>query len=164
MKKINRNSFFAASANPPTENDEDTSTTEATEPIEVDGDVSHDAETENKHEKEQRKFQSRWASLYNTWLTYDREKNKMFCTKCISIGANNTMTVGCDNFKTSTLTRHAASSDHLKAIMAKTERKNLSASVNRVCTKEERAIVAALKTIYFLAQEGIALSKYTNTD
>jgi hypothetical protein len=47
-------------------------TTEANEPIEVDDDVSHEA-SENK---EQGKFQSRWASLY-TWLTYDKDKNSM---------------------------------------------------------------------------------------
>jgi hypothetical protein len=28
----------------------------------------------------------------------------MYCSKCISIGANNTMTVGCDNCKASSLT------------------------------------------------------------
>jgi hypothetical protein len=66
----------------------DTGTTiEANEPIEVDDDVSHEA-SENK---EQGKFQSRWAGLY-TWLTYDKDKNKMCCSKCISIGANNTIT------------------------------------------------------------------------
>jgi hypothetical protein len=53
--------------------------------------------------KEQGKFQSHWASLY-TWLTYDKDKNKMYCSKWISIGANNTMTAGCDNFKPSSLT------------------------------------------------------------
>ena len=74
-------------------------TTEANEPIEVDDDVSHEA-SENK---EQGKFQSCWANLY-TWLTYDKDKNKMYCSKCISIGANNTMTAGCDNFKTSSIT------------------------------------------------------------
>jgi adenylate cyclase len=31
-----------------------------------------------------------------------------------------------------------------------------------VCNKEESAITVALKTVYFFAQEGIALSKYTN--
>ena len=72
---------------------------ETNEPIEVDDDVSHEA-SENK---EQGKFQSRWASLY-TWLTYNKDKNKMYCSKCISIGANNTMTAGCDNFKISSLT------------------------------------------------------------
>jgi hypothetical protein len=77
-------------------------------------------------------------------------------------GANNIMTVGCDHFKTSTLTRHAASADHQKTIIAPKERSNLSTSVNRVCNKEESAITVALKSVYFLAQEGIALSKYTN--
>jgi len=42
------------------------------------------------------------------------------------------MTAGCDNFKTSTLTRHAARADHQKAIIAPKERSNLSTSVNRV--------------------------------
>ena len=28
----------------------------------------------------------------------------MYCSKCISIGTNNTMTAGCDYFKTSSLT------------------------------------------------------------
>ena len=110
-------------------------TTEANEPIEVDDDVSH----ETSENKEQGKFQSCWASLY-TWLTQDKDKNKMYCSKCISIGANNIMTAGCDNFKISTLTRHAASADHQKAIIAPKERSNLSTSVNRVCNKEESAI------------------------
>ena len=60
---------------------------EANEPIEVDDDVSH----ETSENKEQGTFQSCWASLY-MWLTYDKDKNKMYCSKCISIGANNTMT------------------------------------------------------------------------
>ena len=68
------------------------------------------------------------------------------------------MTAGCDNFKISTFT----SADHQRAIIAPKERYNLSTSVNRVCNKEESAITVALKTVYFLAQEGIALSKYTN--
>ena len=83
-------SFFTTSEkeNPWSEDETDTgTTTEANEPIEVDYDVSHEA-SENK---EQGKFQSCWVSLY-TWLTYDKDKNKMYCSKCISIGANNTMT------------------------------------------------------------------------
>jgi hypothetical protein len=95
-------SFFTTSEkeNPWSEDETDTgTTTEANEPIEVDDDVSHKA-SENK---EQGKFQSHWVSLY-TWLTYDKDTNKMYCSKCISIGANNTMTAGCDNFKTSSLT------------------------------------------------------------
>jgi hypothetical protein len=65
--------FFAPmlKENPWSEDETNTGTTkEVNEPIEVDGDVSHEA-SENK---EQGKFQSRWASLY-TWLTYDKDKN-----------------------------------------------------------------------------------------
>jgi hypothetical protein len=94
-------SFFTTSEkeNPWSEDEMDTgTTTEVNEPIEVDDDVSH----EDSENKEHGKFQSHWASLY-TWLTYDKDKNKMYCSKCISIGANNTMTAGCDNFKTSSL-------------------------------------------------------------
>jgi hypothetical protein len=67
-------SFFTSEKeNPWSEDETDTSTTtEANEPIEVDDDVSHAA---NKN-KEQGKFQSRWASLY-TWLAYDNDKNKV---------------------------------------------------------------------------------------
>ena len=94
-------SFFTTSEkeNPWSEDETNTgTTTEANEPFEVDDDVSHEA-SENK---EQGKFQSCWASLY-TWLTYNNDKNQMYCSKCISIGANNTMIAGCDNFKTSSL-------------------------------------------------------------
>jgi hypothetical protein len=74
-------SFFTTSEkeNPWSEDETDTgTTTEVNEPIEVDDEISHEA-NENK---EQGKFQSRWASLY-TWLTYDNDKNKMYCSKCI---------------------------------------------------------------------------------
>jgi len=120
--------FTSEKENPWSEDETDTGTTrEVNEPIEVDDDISHKASEYKEHGK----FQSRWASLY-TWLTYNKDKNKMYCSKCISIGANNIMTAGCDNFKTSTLTRHAARADHQKAIIAPKERSNLSTSVNRV--------------------------------
>jgi uridine phosphorylase len=66
---------------------------------------------------EQRNFQERWKSMYN-WLSYDGDKKLMFCTLCKVIGVENAMTVGTNNFKTSTLTHHAASSDHQKVLIA----------------------------------------------
>jgi hypothetical protein len=67
--------------NPRSEDETDTgTTTEVNEPIEVDDDVSHEA-SENK---EQGKFPTRWSSLY-TWLTYDKDKNKMYCSKLLKI-------------------------------------------------------------------------------
>ena len=79
--------FTSEKENPCSEDETDSgtcTTTEVNEPIEVDDDVSHKA-SENK---EQGKFQSCWASLY-MWLRYDKDKNKMYCSKCISIGASN---------------------------------------------------------------------------
>ena len=76
-------SFFTTSEkeNPWSEVETDTgTTTETNEPFEVDDNVSHEA-SENK---EQGKFLSRWSSLY-TWLTYDKDKNKMYCSKLLKI-------------------------------------------------------------------------------
>ena len=55
-------SFFTTSEkeNPWSEDETDTGTTEANEPIEVCDDVSHEA----SEKKEQGKFLSRWSSLY----------------------------------------------------------------------------------------------------
>jgi hypothetical protein len=66
--------------------------------ITVDDDVSHEA-SENLNKES---F-SPVGPVYTRELTYVKDKNKMYCSKCISIGANNTITAGCDNFKTSSL-------------------------------------------------------------
>ena len=75
-------SFFTSEKENPWSEDETNTgtTTEANKPIEVYDDVSHEA-SENK---EQGKFPSRWSSLY-TWLTYDKDKNKMYCSKLLKI-------------------------------------------------------------------------------
>jgi hypothetical protein len=51
------------------------------------------------------------------------------------------MTLGTNNFKTSTLTRHASSADHQKALIASKEGSNMDASINTVVTKEENGIM-----------------------
>ena len=64
-----------------------------------------------------RKFQDRWGSLF-PWVTYESKENQMFCKLCRDIGTENMMKLGTNNFKTSTLTRHASSADHQKALIA----------------------------------------------
>ena len=66
---------------------------------------------------ELRKFQDRWCSLF-PGVTYESKENKMFCKLCQDMGAENAMALGTNNFKTSTLTRHASSADHQKALIA----------------------------------------------
>ena len=60
---------------------------------------------------EMRKFQLHWLQLHK-WLKFDSKLNKMFCQVCIDAKLSNAMTLGTQNFKTSTLTRHIKSADH----------------------------------------------------
>ena len=49
-----------------------------------------------------RKFQLHWLQLHK-WLKFDSKLNKMFCQFCIDAKLSNAMTLGTQNFKTSTL-------------------------------------------------------------
>lgn len=46
--------------------------------------------------------------------------------------------------------------------MAPREQENLKKTVENVHNKEEKAIVIAMKAVYWLSKEGIALSKYSS--
>ena len=70
------------------------------------------------------------------------------------------MVQGTDNFRTSTLTRHVVGPDHQNAIKSGTERGNMQKAVNKALNKEEKGVIVALKTVYWLAKEGLPLSKY----
>ena len=76
------------------------------------------SKTESKP-TEIRKFQPRLLAV-NKWLVYNNNKNKMYCESCIDAKLCCALTSGTDNFKTSTLTRHVASADHQRAILAPT--------------------------------------------
>ena len=91
----------------------DESNQDSTEDIAIAGNSDNTSDTP----VELRKFQDRWYSLF-PWVTYESKENKMFCKLYQDIGAENAMTLGTNNFKTSTLTRHASSADHQKALIA----------------------------------------------
>lgn len=74
----------------------------------------------------------------------------------------NIFTTGNTNFRTSTLTRYKISIGHQRAIMAPREQENLKTTVENVHNKEEKAIVIAMKAVYWLSKEGIALSIYSS--
>lgn len=108
---------------------------------------------------EKRDFQPRWLQQHH-WLRYDKSQNKMICKLCSKIGAKNALSLGTDNFKTSTLYRHTTHKDHQRALIAPKEGKNFKQAVNKVLTNEEKGITTALKMVYWLTQEGMPLSKY----
>ncbi|XP_045216125.2 zinc finger protein 862-like [Mercenaria mercenaria] len=110
------------------------------------------SEPENSGEKlnktsEKRSFHKNWLIDY-TWLSYNENDNAMTCTLCVKHKKSNALTTGkCNNFKTSTLSRHAESSDHKAAATAKSMTGTLEKSVEKVYDEKEKAVVKALKSI-----------------
>ena len=135
-----------------------TSVTDETENV---VDMTEDIELKDDPSSEVRKFQRQWLQLHH-WLQYDPKENKMYCKLCIESKLTNAMTRGTQNFKTSTLTRHISSADHSRAVEAPKQRKDLKTTVEKALTKEEEAVVVAMKAVFFLVQEDLPLSKYTN--
>ena len=123
--------------------------------------VSESADQCSQSPSDSRRFQSRWVQQY-PWLTYDSDKKKMFCQLCIDAGLSNAMTNGTDNWKASTITRHIASGDHQRAILAPTEWKMMQKAVGKAMNKEEEAIILAMKGVYWLTQEDMPLTKYSS--
>ena len=71
-------------------------------------------------------------------VTFDFDSPKNHWLFSVSDDA---MTLGTQNFKTSTLTRHIKSADHTRAIQAPKQRKEMKAAVEKALTKEEEVIM-----------------------
>ena len=64
--------------------------------------------------KKKYKFQKDWVKNW-PWVNNDAEKG-MVCELCMQHTKQNSLTTGCLNFHTSTLERHATSTDHQLAV------------------------------------------------
>ena len=106
-----------------------------------------------------RNFQKGWLMQY-PWLKYDHNLDLMFCNICIGIKANNAMTQGTNNFRTSTLSRHLTCDDHKHALNVPKEKKSMEEATKRAFSKEEKAVFIAMKAVYWLCQESLPIHKY----
>ena len=113
--------------------------------------------------KKERVFQSTWQSKY-TWLAYDADKKIMTCKICVQARKSNAFTQGNSNFRTSTLSRHAASSDHQAALVGKSMESSFTKAIESSLKAKEKGVEVALKSIYWLAncKEGISTHKYSS--
>lgn len=75
----------------------------------------------------------------------------MFCKLCKKNGKNNTMTEGCETFKTNSMTRHENTSDHKSSIKAPELRIDFQTAVKKANTNEDLAMLMAIKSVYWLA-------------
>lgn len=111
-----------------------------------------------------RKFQHQWTtdSKYKEWLQYDPKDEQMTCSVCIKTNKKNPFTQGCRNFRTSTLTRHMSSSDHVNAMKDSVEQVNFRRTIETAMDDKKSAVIAAMRCVYWLAKEKIATMKYSS--
>lgn len=107
----------------------------------------------------ERKFQPKWFQMY-PWLEFDSAEGKMTCKICKTANKNNIFTKGTNNFRTSNITDHMKSNEHKSALIIPSLRKNLEQAEKNVANEKEKAAIIALKTVYWLAVEDVALVKF----
>ncbi len=123
----------------------------------LDDDQLPDDQPEVKKKKSAVKFQQSWTDQYQ-WLHL--LNGKMFCKLCEAAGLKNVFTEGTDNFRTSTLIRHAAGTDHQEACRRATLRTDMSKAVRKAFSQSDEAVKVAMKTVYWATKEHLALNKY----
>ena len=109
---------------------------------------------------EKRQFISSWKKEF-PWVTYNREEG-MRCQYCIDAGKKNAFTKGCDKFKKDALSKHALTVDHRAAIEAKSSRRDMQRALAHSYRDQELAIIAALKTVYFMAKNNLPNDHFTD--
>jgi len=110
-----------------------------------------------------RSFRQSWLTQFN-WLTYDDGKNAMFCSLCIKHKKNNAFTsqMGCTDFQHSSLTRHVQGKCHELAVIASKQQLVFKKAVTNAHSKTSDGLIAQLKTVMYLVQQGLALDKFTS--
>ena len=83
----------------------------------------------------------------------------MLCELCTRFGKQSSFTTGCTNFRTSSLTKHAESTEHRNALLASNMQTDLKRTMARALTHQEEAITTAQKTVYWLTTENVATRK-----
>ena len=106
------------------------------------------------------KFQDKWLTTHLSWLNFDKEKNRMFCSLCIRAKKVNAFTFGTDNFRTSTITMHISGGDHKVTVCSSEQAGDIKISIEKQLSDKEQAVVSAMKCVYFMIKQGYASSGY----
>ena len=112
--------------------------------------------TKIKKDDIKRSFQTEWLTKY-AWIKY--EDGEMYCSVCKAFKKKNTLTSGSTNFCTSTLVRHIESRDHRESVIARQSGQRMEMMIKKSFSKD-KSLIAALRTVYFMAKQDIASIKY----
>lgn len=87
----------------------------------------------------------------------------MFCTLCEKHGKGGPWVSGTDNFRVKTIERHLNSNEHKEAMTAQApDQQVLPSTFTASMQRRHRAIVSALRTVYWIVTEEIANRKYAS--
>ena len=104
-----------------------------------------------------------WEKTF-PWVYYDPSRRAMLCRTCVKHKKNNVFTnSGCCKFQKTTLGRHSKSREHIDAVRkeaASTSSVSLSTMIRQGIELKKEAVVCAMRNVYWIATEEIALLKY----
>ena len=104
--------------------------------------------------QEERAFLPSWKTTY-PWVYLD-EAGAMRCRYCVDARRTNAFTSGCRTFKKDNLAKHVQTSDHRASLSAISGRRDMERAIANAHRSEEQAVIAAFKTVYFMAKKNLA--------
>ena len=103
-----------------------------------------------------RTFDKAWLNKYD-WLKF--EDGKMFSTLCIK-HKKNVFVIGCTDFQNSSLVRHRDGQKHKDATKLSLSSAALAGGMSKLATKHDESLLAQLRTVYYICNEGLAIDKF----
>ena len=104
-----------------------------------------------------RHFQKHWLKL-SQWIVH--KDGKMFRISCKRVGARNSFTCVCANFKTSAIKDHMKTSDHINALQVPGLQINKIRVEAALLSKKEKATGHAVRAMHWIIQEDLSIAKY----
>lgn len=115
--------------------------------------ASKETPTAKRPRIEKRQFLSAWKTEF-PWVAHSPTEG-MRCQYCIDAVKKNAFTKHCDKYNEDTLAKHALTVDHRAAIEAKSCRRDMQLTLAYSYRDQEKAVIAALKTVYFMAKKNL---------
>ena len=104
---------------------------------------------------ERRRFVPAWKMEF-PWLFLDGQAGVMLCRYCVDAHKRNAFTTGCSQFKKDSVRKHALTADHRAALQDRRGRRDMERAVARAHRSQETSVIAAMKTVYFMAKKNLA--------
>ena len=79
----------------------------------------------------------------------------MRCSYCVDAKKNNS-TTGGNKFKKDSLRKHSTTVNYCAAMEARNARKDMQQAIANINCSQEKAVVATLKTVYFMTKKNLA--------